>query len=71
VRAGDAAVFKAFDSVAILNGSAPLAMTSVGELAQVCLEPRQTVVTGFETFPDRLLMLFRGDNTGQLVPAVE
>jgi NADPH-dependent curcumin reductase CurA len=35
------------------------------------LKPRETVVTGFETFPDALLMLFRGDNTGKLVLAVE
>ena len=31
------------------------------------LKSREQVVEGFETFPDTLLMLFRGENTGKLV----
>jgi NADPH-dependent curcumin reductase CurA len=31
------------------------------------LKSKEEIVTGFETFPDRLLMLFRGENTGKLI----
>ena len=34
------------------------------------LQTREQVVEGIETFPDRLNMLFRGENTGKLVLAV-
>jgi NADPH-dependent curcumin reductase CurA len=35
------------------------------------LKSLETVVRGFETFPETLLRLFRGENTGKLVLAVE
>ena len=35
------------------------------------LKSLETVVWGFESFPDALLKLFRGDNTGKLVLAIE
>ncbi|MEQ1568606.1 MAG: NADP-dependent oxidoreductase [Myxococcota bacterium] len=38
-----------------------------GWLAEGKLVDRQQVVEGLETFPDRLAMLFRGENTGKLV----
>jgi len=30
-------------------------------------QEREHIVTGLETFPEALLMLFRGENTGKLV----
>jgi NADPH-dependent curcumin reductase CurA len=41
-----------------------------GWLAAGKLKSREDVVEGFETFPDTLLRLFRGENTGKLVLAV-
>jgi NADPH-dependent curcumin reductase CurA len=38
-----------------------------GWLAEGKLIGREEIVEGFETFPDTLLMLFRGENTGKLV----
>ncbi len=38
-----------------------------GWLAQGKLKSRVDVVDGFETFPDTLLKLFRGENTGKLI----
>lgn len=38
-----------------------------GWIAQGQLKAREHVVTGLETFPDTLLMLFRGENFGKLV----
>src|SRR5436190_4163776 len=41
-----------------------------GWLAAGKLRTREDVVEGFETFPDTLLKLFRGENTGKLVLAL-
>jgi NADPH-dependent curcumin reductase CurA len=41
-----------------------------GWLASGKLKSREDIVEGFETFPDALLKLFRGENTGKLVLAV-
>jgi NADPH-dependent curcumin reductase len=41
-----------------------------GWLAAGKLKSREDIVEGFETFPDTLLRLFRGENTGKLVLAV-
>ena len=41
-----------------------------GWLADGKLRTREDIVEGFETFPDTLLKLFRGENTGKLVLAV-
>jgi len=38
-----------------------------GWMAAGVLKTREQVVRGFESFPDALLMLFRGENTGKLV----
>lgn len=38
-----------------------------GWLAAGRLKSREHIVTGLETFPEALLMLFRGENTGKLV----
>ncbi|HEY8052123.1 MAG: NADP-dependent oxidoreductase [Steroidobacterales bacterium] len=38
-----------------------------GWLAAGKMKSREHIVTGLETFPDALLMLFRGENTGKLV----
>ena len=38
-----------------------------GWIGQGKLKSREQVVEGFETFPDALLRLFRGENTGKLV----
>ncbi|MGD8327256.1 MAG: NADP-dependent oxidoreductase [Sphingomonadales bacterium] len=38
-----------------------------GWMAEGKLKAREHVVEGLETFPDRLLMLFRGENIGKLV----
>ena len=40
-------------------------------MADGSLKSREHVVEGLATFPDRLAMLFRGDNTGKLVLAVD
>jgi NADPH-dependent curcumin reductase CurA len=36
-------------------------------LAQGKLKSREHIVEGFDTFPDTLLKLFRGENTGKLL----
>ena len=36
-------------------------------LAEGRLKGREDIAEGFETFPDALLRLFRGDNTGKLL----
>jgi NADPH-dependent curcumin reductase CurA len=38
-----------------------------GWMAEGKLKSREQVVEGIETFPDTLLMLFRGENMGKLV----
>ena len=38
-----------------------------GWLAQGRLKSREDIVEGFDTFPDALLKLFRGENTGKLL----
>ena len=38
-----------------------------GWMAEGKLKSREDIVTGFETFPDTLLKLFSGENTGKLV----
>jgi len=38
-----------------------------GWLAEGKLKSREDVVDGLDTFPESLLMLFRGENTGKLV----
>ena len=42
-----------------------------GWMAQGKLKSREDVVEGLETFPDTLLKLFKGENTGKLVLKVE
>jgi NADPH-dependent curcumin reductase CurA len=41
-----------------------------GWMAEGKLKSRETIVEGFETFPDTLMKLFAGENTGKLVLAV-
>ncbi len=43
------------------------AQAMAGWLADGRLKAREDIVDGFETFPDTLLKLFRGDNTGKLL----
>jgi NADPH-dependent curcumin reductase CurA len=38
-----------------------------GWIAAGQLKSREDVVDGLETFPETLLMLFRGENTGKLI----
>ena len=38
-----------------------------GWMAAGTLKSREDIVTGLARFPDALLMLFRGENTGKLV----
>ena len=38
-----------------------------GWLADGRLQSREDIVEGFDTFPDALLKLFRGENTGKLL----
>src|SRR5262249_10500421 len=38
-----------------------------GWMAQGKLKTREDVVNGFDTFPETLLKLFKGENTGKLV----
>jgi NADPH-dependent curcumin reductase CurA len=43
------------------------AQAMAGWMAAGKLKSREEIVTGFERFPEALLMLFRGENTGKLV----
>jgi NADPH-dependent curcumin reductase CurA len=43
------------------------ARVMAGWIATGQLKSREDVVDGLETFPETLLMLFRGENTGKLV----
>jgi hypothetical protein len=38
-----------------------------GWLAAGKLKSREDIIAGFETFPDTLLKLFKGENTGKLI----
>jgi NADPH-dependent curcumin reductase CurA len=38
-----------------------------GWMAEGRLKSREDIVTGLEKFPDALLMLFNGENTGKLL----
>jgi NADPH-dependent curcumin reductase len=49
---------------------AEAAREMAGWMAAGKLKSRETVVQGFETFPDTLMKLFQGENTGKLVLAV-
>ena len=44
-----------------------VAMEMAGWLAAGKMKSREHIVEGFEQFPEALLMLFRGENTGKLV----
>ena len=43
------------------------AQEMAGWLADGRLKSREDIVEGFDTFPDTLLRLFRGENTGKLL----
>ena len=47
------------------------AQEMAGWIAQGKLKAKEHVVTGIETFPDTLMMLFKGENFGKLVLKVE
>ena len=49
------------------NRYADAAREMAGWMAEGKLKSREDIVTGFETFPDTLLKLFSGENTGKLV----
>jgi len=49
---------------------AEAAREMAGWMAEGKLKSRETIVEGFETFPDTLMKLFAGENTGKLVLAV-
>ncbi len=46
---------------------ADAAREMAGWIAQGKLKTREHIVHGFETFPDTLLKLFAGENTGKLI----
>jgi len=46
---------------------AEAAREMAGWMAQGKLKSKEDIVQGFDTFPERLLMLFKGENTGKLV----
>jgi NADPH-dependent curcumin reductase CurA len=46
---------------------AEAAQAMAGWLKQGKLKSREDIVAGFDTFPDTLLKLFRGENTGKLI----
>jgi len=49
---------------------AEAAREMAGWMAEGKLKSRETIFEGFETFPDTLMKLFAGENTGKLVLAV-
>jgi len=49
------------------NRYAEAAQAMAGWLKQGKLKSREDIVAGFDTFPDTLLKLFRGENTGKLI----
>ena len=57
-----------FDNIA---NYAAAATEMAGWIAQGKLKAKEHVVTGIEHFPETLLMLFKGENTGKLVLKVE
>ena len=46
---------------------AEAAREMAGWMAEGKLKSREHIVEGIETFPDTLLMLFSGENTGKLI----